>query len=165
MTTLVGEQLYNDSIIEQNIRIFKSMYVKVIRLHLYKNGNLSDGNLTLSIFDGATLISSKTLTYSEINEVDGTYWHGNISFEFDDAVFLSINPKEAYKEYTLKIVITDHTDSESIYLCVCKDYEKYISNTITEFKYEPLYGSGTSDGITVDYSDSNPIGIEIYTLE
>lgn len=165
MTTLVGSQLYNGKALEQNIRIYKSMYVKVIRLHLYKHNILQDGNLTLAIYDGASLISSKTLTYSELNGVGGTYWHGNISFEFDDAVFLSINPKEDYKEFTLKVTLNDHTDSESFFLMVCRDYEKYVRNSITEFKYDPLYGVGTSDGITVDFSDSNPIGIEIYTLE
>lgn len=166
MTTLVTEQMYNDTPLEQEIRVYKSFYAKVIRFQIYKEGVLPDGILTLEIYDGVNLLSSKQITYEDINEITTSkYWHGYVSFEFDDAVFLSVNKIDNYKEYTLKLTLSDHTDSDEKYIGVCRCWEKYLKNTLEEFRYAPLYGNETSDGITASFSNSYPLNFEIYNLE
>jgi len=165
VTTLVTKQIENDENYDQKIRVYKTMQLKNVRLHVYKQGTLTDGVLTLSILDGTTQIASKTVDYSLLNAITtNNYWHGFISFEFDDAVFLSTNPTDVYNEYTLRFTMSDHTDDSDIYVDIYRDYERWVSNSLSDFKYVPMYGTETTDGITAEHGDEYPLGIEIYKL-
>lgn len=167
MTTLVTEKLSNGESVEQKIRLYKSVYIKCIRVHVLRNGILSDGNLTLDVYDGTTKVASKTITHTKLNSIPGTYWHGMISFVFDNAPFFSMlsSSNKNYKELTLKFTMSGHTDRDNKFLCICYDYEKFLRNKITDFKNPPLYGEFTEDGLTTSYSDSQPVGIAIYKLD
>lgn len=164
MTTLVTEHFLNNDPIDQRIKIYRTMHLKAVRLHIYKQGTLPSCTLRLNVFDGTTVVNTTTVSSSQINSSCPKYWHGYITFEFPMACFLSVKSTEPFKIYTLQFVLEDSVDDFSNSISVCRDYEKYIKNTITDFKYEPIFGDETEDGITTTYADSHPLGFELYTL-
>lgn len=162
MTTLVVQDMDNNTEIDLEIRIYRSMYLKNTRVHLFKQGTLTDGVLDLDIYDGATLVGTKQITYTQINTIPGSYFHGWVSFEFDEPIFLSKDPTSTFKEYIFKFTLSGHTDDDDIYLGLCRDYEKYVRNTVAEYRNAPLYGIETGDGLTA-LANNHPIAVELYT--
>ena len=176
MTTLVSSAFDNTTPVTQTVKFYKSTYIKVVRLHINKRGQLPSGQITLTIYDkiNNTSVASKTVTYTEINGItDSEYWHGMVSFEFQNSAFLTVYPTQASREYdfifeadNLPILNTIGGDEDYNvpYVEYVLDYEKYISNGAGNFKYLPLYGDGTTDGLTPSTSDRSPLGIEVYTI-
>lgn len=167
MTTLVAQILKNGESIEQKIRLYESVYIKCVKLHVLRNGVLTDGNLTLEVYDNTTLVGSETITHTQLNSTTGTYWHGKVVFVFDSSKFFSMlsSSNKNYNELTLKFTLSDHTNRDDVFIGICRDHEKYLKNDITDFKNPPLYGEYTENGVSAPYSESNPVSIEIYQLD
>lgn len=174
MTTLVTSAFDNTDIV-QNVKFYRSTYVKCVRLHIYKRGVLPSGEITLSIKDKITseVLGSYTVTYTVLNDItDNEYWHGKISFEFENALFLTVYPTQTYREYSLCFsssnlpilnTVLGSEDYNVPYVEYVLEYEKNISNDIDNFKYVPYYGNST-DGLSTTFADESPLGIEIYTI-
>ena len=155
MSTLITHQLYNDTPVSQKIRLYNSIRLKGLRVHIYKYGTLVDGTFKCSIYKGSTLLCSSTIDYTQINTITDTYSHGYVLFEFDN--FISIEGD--YEEIELKFEMTNYTDSSSYNIDLVRDYEDLLD--VTEYKRVPLYNE-TEDGLTTAYSNSMPIGLEMY---
>lgn len=166
MTTLVAERMLDMTDFYQNIRRYKSSTVSHIRLHILKTKRIDVGYLRLAVKDGTSNVGYAYVSIDDINQItDDDYWHGFVTFEFEKPLFLSVNPTDEYKEFTLVFTFVGYGQvGSSGTIEICRDYEKNIRNTIGEFRYPPLYGD-TSDGITADFADQMPYGYEIYTLE
>lgn len=163
MTTLVVDTLINNEEVDQDIRLYRSTYLKNVRIHIFKQGTFTDGQFDLEIYENAVLLDTNTITYTQLNSISGSYWHGWLSFSYDDALFLSVDPTTAYSTYTFKFVLRNRTDDSDIYMGLCRDYEKYVRNTLSDYRYPPLYGNETSDGITAD-ANTHPLSLELYNL-
>ena len=133
--------------ITQKIKITKTMKTSSIRLGLIKGGTV-DGDVTLTILDGATELASATRTGAEFNAL-ATYAHG--FFYFDLKVALGVLDTEADHEYTLKVVY-DGAESEVNYIGLKKAHE---NNTVL------AYGSNQSDGVPISDTFA-PYEIELY---
>ena len=167
MTKLLMNKFNGNEDYTQKIRVYNTLSVKVIRLHAYKQGTLPTSNLYLRVYDTSTaeLIGSCAITHTQINTISGNFWHGFISFEFENSLHLSVLPETDYREFSLVFRLEDYIDSEDNYFGFCRDYEKYIRNTLEGFSNAPLYGDYTVDGITTYFSDNAPIGLEFYKTE
>jgi hypothetical protein len=174
MTILVTAP-FDNTPVTQTLKFYKSTYLKIVRLHINKRGILDSGEITLSIKDKITseVLVSKTITSTVLNEITSDeYWHGMISFEFDNAILITVYPTQPYREYLVEFsstnlpILNEISGSEDYnvpYVEFVLEYEKYISNDLDKFKYPPLYGDNT-DGLNTDFANDAPIGIEIYTL-
>lgn len=162
VTTLLATIL-DSSLLVQNLKVYRSCYLKAIRFHAYKHGSIV-GNVRVGVYDGERLISESFITSEQINSIEGTYFHGSIKKEYDNAIFLSVLPSEEYKVFTFKFSLEGGVDDEYNYLAICQDYEKHISNTLDDFKYPPIYGDGSEGGLTTTYANRHPFGVELFLL-
>ena len=131
--------------ITQDITIKRSIRTRAIRAGLVKGGTL-DGDVTLSILDGATTLASDIVTAAEINNL-GTYSHG--FFRFDIEAMLGVIG--GTKEYQLKIVY-DGTESDTNYI----GWKRAYADSLVL-----AYGSNQTDGVPINDTFS-PYEIEFY---
>lgn len=147
MSTLLIDELFEDVIFEQTIRITRSAQVGAIRLWVYKNGTLTSGNLTMQIYDGVTLLKQVEIPYTDLNAaVVLDYAHGYVRFD-TDPLTLNVGETESYHEYVLKFSMTGYTNDANKYIAVCREWDgpKYV----------------TFDGPIINDSE-DPAGLEIY---
>ena len=147
MSTLLIDELFTGVTFEQPIRIQRSCQVGAIRLWIYKNGTLTSGNLTLQVYDGATLLKTASIPYTDINSaVVLDYAHGYIRFDLEP-LSLNVSETESYHEYTLKFLMSGYTNDANKYVAVCREWDQ---NKYTVY-----------DGPIINDSEE-PAGIEIY---
>ena len=109
MTTFYGEILSDSQTLDTSIRIDRSIKVKHVRAHLFRQGLLSDGQVEMSIYEGLNLVKTVDIDYADINSVDSnTYAHGWFRFDFE--VPLNHNYENTYTEYTIKLKIKNMTN-------------------------------------------------------
>lgn len=156
MSYLAIEQLENNVTVSQEIRLLKSTNLEAIRLNLLKQGILTDGVLSIDIYDGINLLGSMSLSHSELNTV-GTNFHGMIRFLPSTVIAIRKLPTQAYLTLTLNIRISSHTDSDSAFIGLIKE-----PNPIVE-QYNLDNNPNLSDedpALDIWY---RPYGIEIYS--
>ncbi len=141
--------------IQMKIRFEHNCLIKAIRLKVLKHGVLADGNVTLQVLNSDNKdIGSKTLSYEDINQIQGTYAHGFIKFEFDEQVAINKSEGSQYIEVTIKVTMTDHTHDHDNYFALIREENPYFD----EFGTRPTT-SGDEEDIWF-----NPYGIEIYGI-
>jgi hypothetical protein len=148
MSTLIIDELYENVVFEQPIRIQRSTQIGAIRLWIYKNGTLESGSLRLEVYDGATLLKQVDIPYADINAaVTQPYAHGYIRFD-TDPLALNVAETESYHEYTLKFSMPGYDNDTAKYLAVCREWDQR--------KYQ-VYDELAND-------NEEPAGIEIYAF-
>ncbi len=153
MSTLVYQKMSNEEPIEQTIRILRPTSIKHIRAWLYIQGT-PDGDITLSIYSGATLLASSTIdTATLLTPISEQYAHGMFRFDFDQ-LKLHINEGSVNEEYKIVLELTDHTDDEDNHIGWVRNWE---NNVYT------VYGDGVVNGISPN-DMIEPFGLEIYDL-
>lgn len=146
MSTLIIDELYEDVVFEQRIRILRSTQIDAIRLWIYKNGTLLTGNLRCEIYDDVTLLKTVDIPYTDINAaITLPYAHGYIRFDVGPLA-LNVNETESYHEYTLKFSMNDYNNDTARYLAVCREWDQR--------KYQ-VYDELGND-------NEEPAGIELY---
>lgn len=83
MSILMVEQLENDEVITTKVRFNKSLTVSNVRLGLYKKG-MPDGDLEVRFKIGSNLIGIGILLESEIQSLNGSFWHGVVEIPMSD---------------------------------------------------------------------------------
>jgi len=155
MSTLLIDELYDGVTFEQNFRISKSAHIPHIRPWIYKNNNLTDGVFTCEVYDGATLLASDTIDYTQINAaITEDFGHGYIRFDFDPGLQLNVAEGSLYKEYTIKLYMDNHITDTNAFLAIAREWDgsKYKVYGDIDIEDEPLN------------SYIAPAGIEIYTF-
>jgi len=160
MTTLLTNQCYNDIEQSQKIRLYNSIHLKGLRLHIYKAGILTDGQLTCGIYKNDSLVTESSISFTDLNSISNEYWQGLVLFEFDPILFISIDGE--YEEIEFRFKIENHTDSDINHIDIVRNYEAF--KDVSEYKRPPLYGGETNDSLTTEYSNSMPISIELYVV-
>lgn len=133
--------LENGDIIETSIRIEETMLIRGFRLGLYKH-NTPDGTLTLDVYDGATLIKSSSVTMAALDADVGTYFHGMVLFDLGiGGISVGLTSDTTYKELTLKITLSSHTDDSGNYVGLINQ------PTAAEFvdSYGDMFQTGQTD--------------------
>ena len=152
MSTLIVDELNPGVVFSQTIKIKRNTLVRHIRPWIYKQGTLIDGDFKLEVYDGATLLATDTINYTEINSgITGTYAHGFIRFDFDP---LQLNVPEINdeKEYILKFSMINSTLDTINFIAISRQYERKIYPT-----YGDVDGSGEAFNDMIE-----PCGVEIY---
>ncbi len=140
--------------IETNIRINSSCIIKAVRFKILKHGILEDGALTLQILKDDNVLATKVIDYTEINQINGTYAYGHLSFELREQVAINVSDNSNYVELKLKLSMSDHTENNSKYLALIKE----------ENPFNEEYGTrppSISEDIDLWF---NPYSIEIYSI-
>jgi len=152
MSTLLLDELYDGVVFPQNFKVSKSMNGAHIRPWIYKQGTLADGALTCRVYEGATLLSTKTISFSEINtEIPATYAHGFIRFDFP-SLSLKVDEGETEHEYTVQFEMVGYTTDTDNFVGICRRWE---------LKTYPTYGPGVIDNEAPNDS-VEPAGLEIF---
>ena len=148
MSTLLVDELFDGVEFIQPINITRSTQVAHIRAWIYKTGTLATGDLRLRVYDGATLLKTVTIPYTQINiEITNTYAHGYIRFDVEPLA-LNVGDLESYHEYTLIFDMINYVDDPNNYIGIIREWDKE--------KYIISGGSPVNDS-------ENPAGIEIYS--
>lgn len=149
------EQLENNDTITTTIRIEETMTIRGLRLRL-NVFDTPDGTLTLTLKDGATTIGSIALTVASIVADVGTYFHGYVLFETDDAGYrINVDPTTNYKELNIEIALTGHTDDDLNYIGLAKNFDNQFVDSYGTIFHE-------SDMTTEQLAHLQPYGIELY---
>jgi hypothetical protein len=147
MSTLLVDELFDGVEFTQVVRLHNSLSIAFVRPWIYKQGTLQDGQFQLRIYDGATLLKTVNIDYTEINAaITEPYAHGYIRFNTEPIV-LSVGNDVLYYDYTLKFRMINHTTDEDNYIAICRDWEKT--------KY-PIFGTLPDNDI------HDPAGYELY---
>lgn len=155
MSTLVQDILENNSSLEQSFKIYRKTNLAHVRPWIYVQGTLLDGDLQLEILDGATVLVTETISYTDINAAkQNTYAHGWIRFDFD-SLQLNIPEGSIEKEYVARLTMINHTNDPSNFVAWNREWD---------FKKYENYGD--VDGLGDPINDMiAPFGLEFYAWE
>lgn len=147
MSKLLAYFFNQDETISQKFKIVKGEFVHAIRPHIFKNGEMLDGSLSLSLKDGGEELASKTFSNVELNSIIGNnYSHGYLTWELNARLAGRRNGEIAH-EYELAITY-DGTDNLKVAWIM--EYENLITQT---------YGAGQ------DNDAYRPRDLEIWTYQ
>jgi hypothetical protein len=147
MSTLLGYFFHQNEPVSQKFKLVFGQNVYALRPHIFKNGELLDGNLVFELYDNATLLKTETFTYLELNEqIGNNYSHGFITWEVDTRLAGRINGESAH-EYELRLT---YTGSDPLKLAWVMEYENLITT---------MYGSGQANDAF------KPRDLEIWTVK
>lgn len=149
-------QLDNNETVSTTVRLDKTTTIGAIRLGLYKH-DTPDGTLTLALKDGATEIASQSVTMASLDAAVGTYFHGYVKYEFD-GVRLNKKGTETYKEITLEVTLTSHTDDDNNYIALQRQIEGAFVPSYGTIPYE-------SDRSAEELTHLQPFMVEIFELK
>ena len=151
-------QMENGETVSTSMRVLKTDTIRLVRLRLFKYDS-PDGTLTVTLKDGSTTIGTASLTLAEINtDINATYFHGYVRFDFgDQGVRVNKKGTEAYREIDIEVALTGHTDDNSNYISLCRNFD-------TDFV--DSYGAITneSDMTAEQLTHFQPFGIELYVI-
>lgn len=123
MSTLLIDELKPGVVFEQTIRIYKSIGVAYIRPWVYKNGTLQDGQFRVQVYEGATLLKTVDVDYTEINTgIPSDYAHGYMTIKVDPLA-LNVDEDTEYVEYILKFSMVNHTLDNNNYIAICREWD------------------------------------------
>lgn len=150
MSTLIVDELFDGIEIVQDIRLKKSINLGFLRLWIYKEGTLQDGDFTVEIYDGATLLATTVIDYQTINnEFTQNYAHGFLRIDFDPLA-LSVKDTELNHIYTIKIRMDNHITNTTNYIALCKEWENQ--------KYQIYNGPALNDMV-------KPFAHDVYSYQ
>lgn len=152
MSTLLVDELKPGVVIEQKFKITKDISIAHIRPWVYLHGTLADGQLQLTVLQGATSLITIELDYTEINEAKiEPYAHGSLRLDFDNLI-LHVEEDQLETEYTLRFEMINHTFDSANFIGLVRRWEA---------KTYPTYGNGVSAGEAINDA-IEPFGLEIY---
>ena len=155
MSTLLIDELYDGINFDQPITIERDLNIIHVRPWIMKWGTLVDGDFTCEVYDGATLLATSTISYTDINaEFTDDYAHGFIRFDFD-SLSLRIPEGSIDKEYTFRFYMDNHTTDASNFISIVRRWEAKVYDT---------YGTGVIDNEAPNDS-VEPAGIELYNYK
>jgi len=127
MTVIVVDEL--KTTLSQELTVLKRIDVESIRLKLYFH-NDPPGTFTVKLKEGATELSSKSITLAEIKSsaswLDNEYHWGMILFNLDNNV-----PVQKDVTYTIELSASGYSFNESSYVGWIKEHEDE-TNTFTK---------------------------------
>lgn len=163
MSQLIVDTLVDDITLTHKVDLKESMTLVGGRIHIYKHGLLTDGNVVIDVVRDSVVLSSVTIPYTYFNDImkPGTtdpaiYWHGMIPFTLPTPIVIKLDPEQLLNILEIQVTIQDHTNSDSIFLSWVKETnpgEVYITGAY------PLYGDEPSEDIWY-----NPYTTELFTL-
>lgn len=148
-------QLENSETISTKLRLEKTSTIRAVRLGLYKH-NTPDGELTLTLKDGAITIGSSVVTMADLALEVGTYFHGYVRFDSPDAGWrLNIDNPDDYLELTLELSLSSHANDDSNYIA----WQKTIEGAFVD-----SYGTITNESEMTpeQLTHFQPFKIEVY---
>ena len=117
MSQLFIEQLENGVNLDTTIRITKNTIIKHVRPQIYRQNTLPDGDLTLEIVQGSTVLQSQTISYTELNALSSGADYVRGFLRFDTDTVLNHDRESAYTEYILRLRLDNFTSgSGELYL-------------------------------------------------
>ena len=147
MSTLLGYFFSHNEAISQKFKLTFGQMVYALRPHLFKNGELLDGDLIFELFDGSELLQTETFTHEYLNEqIGNNYHHGYLTWNINARLSGRISGEDAH-EYELKLT---YTGSDPLKLAWIMEYENLI---IT------MYGAGQANDAF------KPRNLEIWTVK
>ena len=156
MSTLITRD-FEDGYHSLKVRYYESFHLKYLRLHIYKEGILTEGNLTCSLYKGSTLLNKASVSYSQLNTIPSLS-HGYMRFDFDPSLYINI--KGHYEEFEWRFDLEDWTYNTSNFIESVIEHERNHGTTI--HKRVPIYGDETDNNLITDYSNQMPLGVELY---
>jgi hypothetical protein len=130
MSTLLGYFFNTNEPVSQKFKLVFGKMVYALRPHIFKNGELIDGNLIFELYDGSELLKTETFTYEDLNqEIGNDYSHGYLTWEIDTRLDGRQNGESAH-EYELRLT---YTGTVPLKLAWIMEYENLITT---------MYGSG-----------------------
>lgn len=126
-------QLENNDNIDINIRLLRPRNLASIRLKMVKYGELVDGDFTLQVVSEGSVLGQSVITYDMFNTVGATYAHGYFNFELENAVRVNVDRTTGYAELTLRLTISNHTNSDDVYMGLVKAHEFKVSDEYGEY--------------------------------
>lgn len=155
MSTLLIDELFDGVTFNQPVKITKDLNVVHIRPWIYKHGTLVDGDFQVEVLDGATVLTTATINYADINtEFTDAYAHGFLRFDFD-SLSLRVGDAAVEKEYTFRFTMQNHTTDQNNFLGIVRRWETKVYDT---------YGTGVTNNEAPNDS-VEPAGLEIYSYE
>lgn len=152
MSTLLVDQLFNGTVFAQKIKVKRDVSVAHIRPWIFLPGILADGQFQCEVFQGATLLATSQIDYTDINAVKTeTYAHGFIRFDFDSLI-LRLAEGESETEYIFKFSMQNHTTDTVNYLGIVREWDA---------KSAVLYGD-VDTGNQATNDSIEPCGYQIY---
>ena len=137
---------------DMNQKISRTTVITSARVKLLKHGTISDGTLTLEVFDGAISLGSGSITAAEFEAVGSTYAYGYFNFEFSGPIVINIDNTIANKEIIFRITMAGHTEDSNNYIAMIRDFDDPI---VTEHGTRPTSVDPETDGWF------NPFAVEI----
>lgn len=154
MSTLLVDELYDTVNFDQTFRIDRNINIAHVRPWIYKHGTLQDGDFTLEVYEGATLLATSTINHSTINEAfTDDFAHGYLRFDFD-SLNLKVAEGNIEQEYSLRFYMDNHSTNTSNFIGIVRNWE---------IKYYDTYGAGVVNNQAPNDA-VEPGGIEIYEL-
>ena len=134
MSTFYTEDL-SGAPIETAIRIDKNVNIKHIRPYIYMNESLPNGQLVLSLLDGATLLKEVEIDFTVLNAITtDDYLHGFIRFDMDTV--LNHKTENTFTEYIIKIEMKNYTASGNVIALVTDLNDKIVPvHDVSEFEF------------------------------
>ena len=152
MSTVIYCPLEPDTPHDQSIKIKRRVNIAHIRPWLYIQGPLVDGDLKLTVLQGATELASSTINYTDINAAMGdTYNHGFIRFDFD-SLFLGVADGNIEQEYIIRLEMINHTLDNNFFIGYVRQWENPLYSRYGDVD---LNGEPINDMIS-------PYGLELY---
>lgn len=152
MSTLLVDELFDGVTFEQPVTITRNISVAHVRPWVYIHGTLVDGDFQLEILDGATVLKTVTIPYTEINAVKTLATaHGFIRFDTEPLI-LNVPEAASSKEYILRFKMINHTTDAGNFLGIVRRWEA---------KTYPTYGTGVINNEAPNDS-VEPAGLEIF---
>lgn len=123
-----------------------------IRPWIVKWGTILDGDLVLQVLQNDEVLVESVITSAEINvEIPGTYFHGQIRFDFD-SLQLNHDRQDLYTEYALKLFMRNHTTNTTNFIGAIRRYE---------LKFYDTYGEGVINNEAPN-DMVEPLGFELF---
>lgn len=155
MSTLLIDELYNGVTFPQDFTIDRPINVAHIRVWIYKQGELADGEMVCEVWQSTTKLSEARNDYIDLNSEIGTdYAHGMVRFDFDN-LSLGVNEGNLSEQYELRFYMDNHTTDPNAFIAIVRDYEnpRYV-------RFGDLDGFGDALNDSIESA-----GIEIFTYE
>ena len=150
MSTLLVDELYPGVTFAQPVRINRRVNLSAIRPWVYLNGTLADGEFRCVVKQGANILVTKDISYTDINTVKTEdYAHGFIRFDFD-SLMLNVAEGNTYEDYTIEFSMVNHTRDTDNFLGIVRRWEDKTYPT-----YDGVGGEALSDFL-------EPAGLELF---
>jgi len=123
MSTLIVDELYPGVVFAQDFTVTDEMDCAFIRPWVYLHNTLQDGQLECRVKDGAEVLKTVTVDYTEINAAKtDAYAHGFLRVTLHP-LMLKIPSGSTEKTYTMEFEMVNHTLDTGNFLGMVRSWE------------------------------------------